>query len=56
MPTTEELLKKYANLLDPHAKACQTEPNNCTGENCTIDMCLSCNIEESCNVSKAKNS
>ena len=55
MPTTEEFFKKYANLLDPRAKACQiTESENCTGENCTIDMCLSCNKEESCDVSKAK--
>ncbi|MCL1911878.1 MAG: hypothetical protein FWG13_06710 [Leptospirales bacterium] len=54
MPTTEDFLKKYADILDPNAKACQTEPCNCTGENCTIDMCLSCSIEESCNESKAK--
>jgi len=54
MLTTEDFFRKYANLLDPQAKACQTEPNNCTGETCTVEMCLSCNIEENCNVSKAK--
>jgi len=54
MPATEDFLKKYADLLDPHAKACQIEPGACTGENCTVDKCLSCNIEKDCAVSKAK--
>ena len=46
MPTPEEFFKKYANLFDPHAKACQTEPGNSTGEICTVDTCLPCSTEK----------
>ncbi|MDR3237819.1 MAG: hypothetical protein LBT84_04870 [Spirochaetia bacterium] len=54
MQTTEDFMKKYANLLDPSAQACQTSHEDCTGESCTIEMCSTCGTEESCGVSKTK--
>ena len=57
MTTSEDFLKKYANLLDPKAQACQTEAsspeaNACTGDDCTVEACSCCSTESSCDASK----
>lgn len=56
MTTSEDFLKKYANLLDPMAKACQINENEAKSEQngCADDICT-CTAEESRDVSPNNN-